>query len=122
MFADWVGIGGRILFSVLISNTDDHLRNHSSILGRDRTWQLAPAYDINPVPFGMGLRLNISETENLLDVELVEEVAPSFRIATFRAKELISQMIPVVSTWVDQAMKIGISRQEIHQMRQAFKI
>ena len=111
----------RILFHVLISNTDDHLRNHSFLLGRDRTWQLAPAYDINPVPFGTGLRLNITETDNLLDVELVEEIAPSFRVSAPRAKDLIAQMELIVSTWADEAKRIGISRQEINLMRQAFR-
>lgn len=111
----------RILLSVLIANTDDHLRNHSFLLGRDGTWQLAPAYDINPVPFGTGLRLNISETDNRLDVDLVEQVAPSFRISALRAKELIKQMKLIVSTWAEEAKRLGVSRQEIQQMQQAFR-
>ena len=111
----------RILLSVLIANTDDHLRNHSFLLGRDGTWQLAPAYDINPVPFGTGLRLNISETDNLLDVDLVESVAPSFRVSALRAKELIKRMKLIVSTWADEAKTLGVSRQEIQHMQQAFR-
>lgn len=111
----------RILFNVLIANTDDHLRNHSFLLSRDSTWQLAPAYDMNPVPFGRGLHLNISETDNALDVELVASVAPSFRITPARVKELISQIMSIVSTWPDEATKIGLSRQEIRQMQGAFR-
>jgi serine/threonine-protein kinase HipA len=111
----------RILLNVLIANTDDHLRNHSFLLGPDGTWQLAPVYDINPVPFGAGLRLNISETDNQLDRALVEAVAPSFRVSSIRAKELIAHMTSIVSTWSDEAKKIGIPRQEILQMHQAFR-
>ena len=75
---------------------------------------------MNPVPFGRGLHLNISETDNALDVELVASVAPSFRITPARAKELISQMTSIVSTWPEEATKIGLSRQEILQMKGAF--
>ena len=40
----------RIVFSVLISNTDDHLRNHGFLYDGPDGWRLAPAYDLNPVP------------------------------------------------------------------------
>jgi serine/threonine-protein kinase HipA len=52
----------RIVFSVCVSNTDDHLRNHGFLLGVTG-WLLAPAYDINPDPHRAGLKLNISETD-----------------------------------------------------------
>lgn len=44
----------RIVFSIWVSNTDDHLRNHGFILS-DKGWLLSPAYDINPVKTGSGL-------------------------------------------------------------------
>jgi serine/threonine-protein kinase HipA len=40
----------RIVFSVLISNTDDHLRNHGFLYAGPLGWRLSPAYDVNPVP------------------------------------------------------------------------
>jgi serine/threonine-protein kinase HipA len=49
----------RIVFSICVSNTDDHLRNHGFML-QDSGWALAPAYDMNPVPDGSGLRQNVS--------------------------------------------------------------
>jgi serine/threonine-protein kinase HipA len=49
----------RIVFSICVSNTDDHLRNHGFLL-REKGWQLSPAYDINPTETGTGLKLNIS--------------------------------------------------------------
>ena len=55
----------RIVFYICVSNTDDHLRNHGFILTRNG-WVLSPAYDINPVEFGGGLSLNISDTLNVV--------------------------------------------------------
>jgi len=63
----------RIVFSICVSNTDDHLRNHGFILTREG-WILSPAFDINPVETGSGLKLNISETDNALDLRLPLEV------------------------------------------------
>ena len=40
----------RIVFSILISNTDDHLRNHAFLYEGNDGWRLSPAYDLNPVP------------------------------------------------------------------------
>lgn len=64
----------RIVFFVCVSNTDDHLRNHGFML-TDSGWALAPAYDMNPDPHGEGLKLNISESDNAQNLELVLEVA-----------------------------------------------
>ncbi|MGS0679970.1 type II toxin-antitoxin system HipA family toxin [Shewanella sp. 125m-7] len=69
----------RILFNVMVSNSDDHLRNHGFIL--DVTgWRLSPAYDINPTPNATGLHLNIDDMSNALDIELVFEVTEYFHV------------------------------------------
>lgn len=55
----------RIVFSICVSNTDDHLRNHGFLL-TPKGWESSPAYDMNPNENGSGLKLNISETNNAL--------------------------------------------------------
>lgn len=47
----------RIVFNILVSNTDDHLRNHGFILEPGNGWRLSDAYDLNPTPLGDGLNL-----------------------------------------------------------------
>ncbi|MEX1114016.1 MAG: HipA domain-containing protein, partial [Akkermansiaceae bacterium] len=69
----------RIVFSIAVSNTDDHLRNHG-FLFTENGWILSPAYDLNSDPGGTGLSLNISETDNALSFDLALEVAPFFRL------------------------------------------
>ena len=47
----------RIVFSILISNTDDHLRNHGFLYQGSAGWRLSPAYDVNPVPIDVKPRV-----------------------------------------------------------------
>ena len=111
----------RIVFFVCISNTDDHLRNHGFLL-EPSGWSLAPAYDINPNPHGAGLRLNISETDNAQDLDLVREVAPYFRVEASRAGEIVNNIVSVVALWQDVAKAYGIRRSEQERMASAFDL
>lgn len=112
----------RILFNVLISNTDDHLRNHMFLLKGDQTsWSLAPAYDVNPVPFGTGLSLNINEFDNSLDPRLVIEIAPYFRIEPKDASRIRDQVVESVASWEVVAHDVGLSRKEVQTMCRAFR-
>lgn len=101
----------RIVFSICVSNTDDHLRNHGFIL-TNKGWILSPAYDINPVETGTGLKLNISENDNALDLDLALEVIPYFRIKKARAKEIMQEVKSAVQNWKKVATKYGISNAE----------
>ena len=73
---------------MLVSNTDDHLRNHGFLLEAEG-WRLAPAFDVNPNPHGAGLRLNVSEESNEQDLSLALDVAKHFRVSGRRASELV---------------------------------
>ncbi|MDX2249898.1 MAG: HipA domain-containing protein [Bacteroidia bacterium] len=111
----------RIVFSVLVSNTDDHLRNHGFIL-TNHGWRLSPAYDLNPNPRGTGLSLNISELDNSLSLDLCLDVAPYFRWKKDEAHAYIKQTCKVVSQWGAKAIAIGISRSECELMASAFSL
>lgn len=119
--ADLEELWGRIVFYISISNTDDHLRNHGFLL-TERGWTLSPAYDINPVPTGTGLSLNISTTDNALSIDLALEVAPYFRISDEKATEIISAVQSEVSKWEAIAEKVGIPKSERNAMAKAFKV
>lgn len=110
----------RIVFSICVSNTDDHLRNHGFLL-TDQGWLLSPAYDINPVETGTGLKLNISDTDNALDLDLALEVSEFFRLNPSRAKEIIDEVKNAVAKWPSIATKHGISRAEQELKSAAFR-
>jgi len=110
----------RIVFSICVSNTDDHLRNHGFLL-TPNGWTLSPAYDMNPNPKGAGLKLNISAHDNSLDLALAAEVASFFRLTDAQAAVIIQNTVEVVSKWRQTAMKYKISRDEQYQMKSAFR-
>jgi len=110
----------RIVFSICVTNTDDHLRNHGFLL-TDDGWLLSPAYDINPVETGVGLKLNISDEDNSLDLNLAMEVSEYFRLTEIRATEIIEEVLNAVSCWRETAIKYGISRVEQDLKSLAFR-
>ena len=113
----------RIVFTILTSNTDDHLRNHAFLCEGQTGWRLSPAYDLNPVPIDIKPRVlvtAITEDDNTASLALAFEVAGYFEISTTRAREIAAEVAAVVSTWA-QAKRRGISRQEIDRMASAFE-
>jgi serine/threonine-protein kinase HipA len=111
----------RIVFSICVSNTDDHLRNHGFLLS-DNGWQLSPAYDINPIENGTGLKLNISEDDNALDLDLAMEVNEYFRLDEAKALKTIKEVTNVVKNWRQVATKYGISKSNQELKATAFSI
>ena len=109
----------RIIFSIMIHNTDDHLRNHGFLL-TDKGWRLSPAFDLNPEPNGTGLALNISELDNALDLDLARQVAPYFRLGKSVAETIIAQVAEAVSHWRAVATHHALSRAEQNRMQLAF--
>jgi serine/threonine-protein kinase HipA len=110
----------RIVFYIAVKNTDDHLRNHGFLLS-EQGWRLSPAYDINPVYFGSGLSLNISETDNSLSFELAREVATFFRVKDADASKIIKHTRQVVSKWTNVADKYKIPVREKDLLASAFE-
>jgi serine/threonine-protein kinase HipA len=109
----------RIVFSICVKNTDDHLRNHGFLL-IESGWMLSPAYDINPNEYGKGLSLNISDTDNALDIALAMEVAGYFRLSEEKANRIVKQILSVVNGWEKIAVKYKIPNTEQERMSVAF--
>ncbi len=109
----------RIVFNIAVKNTDDHLRNHGFLLAAGG-WSLAPAYDVNPNDQGLGLTLNISETDNALDFGLAISVAKYFRIEK-NAETILKRIRRSVTKWKTVAKKYAITASEISGMARAFE-
>ncbi|MGC4061741.1 MAG: HipA domain-containing protein [Aquabacterium sp.] len=112
----------RIVFNMLVSNVDDHLRNHGFLLVPGKGWRLSEAYDMNPVDFAQGLKLNVSEMDNALDLELARSVASYFRVAKKEADAIIDSSRSVVRQWRTIANKLGITAREQERMAPAFHL
>lgn len=111
----------RIVFSMAVSNTDDHFRNHGFIL-EEKGWVLSPMYDVNPDIYGEFLSLNVDEDNSVIDFDLAIEAAPYYEISTEQAKKNVTAIRKTVAdNWRSLAGKYGISRGEIERMCPAFQ-
>jgi serine/threonine-protein kinase HipA len=115
----------RIVFGVLISNTDDHLRNHGFLWEGSAGWRLSPAYDLNPTPTDLRPRIlqtAIGEDEDLsASLDLALAVARSFGLKLGDAKAIAGEVGAVVGGWRQEAARIGIREAEIDRMVSAFE-
>lgn len=111
----------RMLFNILVSNTDDHLRNHGFILTQSG-WRLSPAYDMNPNESGNGLTLNISENSNEQEIALALETARLYQLKKEKAEAILTEMQSEISKWRIVAKQFGISNSEIDQTKRAFRL
>ncbi len=118
--ADLEQLWRRILFNVLVSNTDDHLRNHGFLL-LSGGWKLSPAYDLNPNELGTGLTLNITEDDNTLDAGLALQAAPYFRLSGAKANQIYNEMNAVIRLWEKTARSLGIPAYETEMVKPAFE-
>ena len=117
---DLVELWKRIVFSMAVSNTDDHLRNHAFILTK-KGWILSPLYDVNPVPYGDELSLNVDEYDNSIRIDLTVETAMRFGMTRADAEKFAGNMLKTVrENWQSLALKYGLSRGQIEEMRPAF--
>jgi len=114
----------RLVFSILISNTDDHLRNHGFLYAGQAGWRLSPAYDLNPVPVDVKPRIlttAINEDDNTASLALAMEVAPYFDLEPATAGKIAAEVGKAVSNWRDEAVRLGIGKSEIERMASAFE-
>jgi len=114
----------RIVFSILISNTDDHLRNHGFLFAGNQGWRLSPAYDLNPVPVQFRPRFLstlIDEQNGDASLDLALSVAESFRLTSFQARRLARQAAEAASHWRARGNVLDIPAREIDIVATAFE-
>jgi len=110
----------RIVFSIAVSNTDDHFRNHGFIL-ENAGWSLSPMYDVNPDIYGRYLSLNINDTESMLDFDVAIDAAPYYGIEKKDAEKMVDEIKDIITiNWKNLASKYGVGRGEIERMKVAF--
>tara|TARA_R110002049_G_scaffold91538_7_gene228028 strand:- start:450 stop:1700 length:1251 start_codon:yes stop_codon:yes gene_type:complete len=114
----------RVAFNVLISNVDDHLRNHGFLRLGNVGWTLSPAYDLNPVPVDLKARVlttRINLDEGTCSVDLLEETAGYFALSLGKAREIIKEVAIATAQWRNVAREVGARTAEIHRMASAFE-
>ncbi|RYZ14307.1 MAG: type II toxin-antitoxin system HipA family toxin [Alphaproteobacteria bacterium] len=113
----------RMTFNVLVSNVDDHLRNHGFLWAGAAGWKLSPVFDVNPVPQDVRPRIlttNITLDDGTCDLDLVLSVADFFGLAQRDAKAIVKQVGEATATWKEVAETLGARARECERMRTAF--
>jgi serine/threonine-protein kinase HipA len=121
--ADLKQLWRRIVFNILVSNTDDHLRNHA-FLRSANGWELSPAFDMNPVPVEVKPRvrkLAIDEFDGTASLETALRVAIQFGLTKHEADTIVTTVGTVVSKWKEFAKKHKLKAADIEQMSSAFE-
>ena len=114
----------RLIFSLLASNYDDHLRNHGFLMHEPGRWSLSPAYDINPVPEIDRSRVNktpISEDEDETGIEVALAAAPRFGLRSQDAKAILGEVFAAVSDWRKAGVRLRIKASTLDAYASAFE-
>ena len=114
----------RIVFSIMISNTDDHLRNHGFLYQGTQGWRLAPAYDLNPVPADIKPRVlttAIDLDDGTASLDLAYDVAAYFELNAKETRLIARRVAASTSKWRAEAAKLGLTKAEIERMASAFE-
>jgi len=122
--ADMHALWRRIVFSILISNTDDHLRNHGFLWAGPAGWRLSPAYDLNPVPIDIRPRIlstAVDLDDSTASLRLALQVAGYFELDETEAQRIAAQVGAAVTTWRKVGIKLGLTSAEIDRMASAFE-
>jgi len=112
----------RMVFNILVSNTDDHPRNHGLLLG-SRGWRLAPAFDMNPCPHDVGGGLHvlaISAEDHTGSLDIALSVANYFGLSSKEASAIAGEVGLAVASWRETALAHKIPKHEIERLSSAF--
>ena len=121
--ADLAELWRRIAFSVLISNTDDHLRNHGFLRQRAGTWALSPAFDLNPNPAPGPKQLStaIDLTDTTASVDTLMSVAGRFGLDAGAALSVLAEVTHATAAWREVAVACGLQQEDLDAMEPAFE-
>jgi serine/threonine-protein kinase HipA len=121
--ADIEELWRRIAFSILITNVDDHLRNHGFLHVDRGQWRLAPAFDLNPCPERLReLKTWVSEEAGPeATIDALMSVTAYFRIAPRRAREILRHVEHALAQWREAGHALGMTPKELEQSVEAFE-
>ena len=122
---DMQALWRRIVFTIMIANTDDHLRNHGFLYTSTKGWRLSPAYDLNPTPLTVSpnvltTAIDFDNTAASLDTAMA--VASEFQLTHKAAHQIIDDVSLAVKQWPTVAKRLGLSSAECDTMRSAFNL
>ena len=114
----------RLVFSLLVSNYDDHLRNHGFLMHEPGRWSLSPAYDINPVPEVDRVRMSktaITEDQDEPSIANALAAAPRFGLKAAESKKILREVFTAVSGWRKTWRQLRLKASTVDAYASAFE-
>ena len=111
----------RVLFNVLVSNRDDHLRNHGFVWVADG-WRLSEAFDMNPNLSKETHSLALDDANPEPDIQMAMSTAAFYRLTENQALDILAEVVDALSGWKKLAKNMKLSVAEIDRMSPAFMI
>lgn len=119
--ADCVQLFRRVVFNILVHNTDDHLRNHGFFIDEGGI-RLSPAYDVNPSIDRQELMLAINEMETACDVSIAMDASREYGLNVREAADVLTRVRNAVAGWREEATRLNIPKAEQDLMANAFQV
>jgi serine/threonine-protein kinase HipA len=114
----------RMVFSLLVSNYDDHLRNHGFLMHHPGRWSLSPAYDLNPVPEMDRVHLSktaVTEDQTETSIALALAAAPRFGLSARESTNTLREVFTAVSGWRKIGRQLRIKASTLETYTSAFE-
>ncbi len=122
--SDLAELWRRLVFSLLASNHDDHLRNHGFLMPQPGRWSLSPAYDINPVPEVdrvRGGKTAITEEQEEQTIANAIAAAPRFGLKSSESKKILREVVAVISGWRETGRRLRLKTSTLEAYASAFE-
>jgi len=113
----------RLVFSLLASNYDDHLRNHGFLMQTPGRWSLSPAYDLNPVPEMDRARVSKTAISESLDEPTIAgalAAATRFGLKPAESKKILGEVFAAVSAWRKTGRQLHLKAATLDAYASAF--
>jgi serine/threonine-protein kinase HipA len=118
--ADCEQLFRRVVFNIMIHNTDDHLRNHGFFIGALGV-RLSPAYDMNPSVDRTELSLAVNEVDTECDLSIAMDAYKDYGLSAQKAEHVRREVQTAAATWREEANRLQISKAEQDRMAAAFE-
>lgn len=113
----------RMCFNAMISNLDDHPRNHA-IIAPDQRWKLSPAYDLTPSPVvaqeRRDLAMQVGDQGRYANAKNIVSEHARFLLDKEEAEKIVADMRETVGHWYDNVRACGVSENDAETIRAAF--
>ena len=122
--ADVEELYARMVFNILVSNDDDHLRNHAFLWDASAGWRLSPLYDVMPrasLATERYLHLGIGPQGRVANLDNAYAAKDRFGLLPADAARLIDQVLRTVRRWKTHFASCGVSAQQIEAIAPAFR-